>query len=332
MKTSRAQSASTSEAPRAFPGVLGFAGAFFLGAVLLFAAWAKLLDPLSFVEQIRTEGLDFLIPAAPVAFAALGLEVFLGVALVLGLRRRWILVLTTLLVAFFVFLTGRNYYLVSHGLREEGADCGCFGKLVESTPAQAFYRDMLLLVPPLAFAWLGRAWGSRRKVAPRLAVAALATVAALAFAWKAPDLPLDNLATALKPGVLLSETCAGGEDNRACLDDVVLELAQGEHLVVMAELTSEELVAAVASLNAYSDARREPPLWVLAPTDEQGIRTFYWQHGPSFEIREAPAPLLGRLYRTLPRSFRVRDGKVEETWSGLPPALDTTAVPEPGTE
>src|SRR4051812_16389187 len=74
-----------------------FAGAF-LGCVLLFAVWAKMIDPLAFAEQIRTEGLDFLIPARAVALIALALEAGLGLALLFGLRRKWVLVPAALLV------------------------------------------------------------------------------------------------------------------------------------------------------------------------------------------------------------------------------------------
>jgi hypothetical protein len=52
-------------------------------------------------------------------------------------------------------------------------------------------------------------------------------------------------------------------------------------------------------------------------------RAFFWQWGPRFEVVEAPEPLLRPLYRRLPRSFRVEDGQVVETFSGLPPAPPT---------
>ncbi|MGB8665981.1 MAG: MauE/DoxX family redox-associated membrane protein, partial [Serratia inhibens] len=65
---------------------VGSAAAFFLGLVLLVAAWAKAIDPDAFIEQIRGEGLAFFGLAAPVAFAAIAIEIALGTALVLGMR------------------------------------------------------------------------------------------------------------------------------------------------------------------------------------------------------------------------------------------------------
>jgi uncharacterized membrane protein YphA (DoxX/SURF4 family) len=148
-----------------------------LGAVFLLAVWGKALDPSSFAEQIRTEGLDFLLSAESVALIALALEAGLGLALLLGVRRKWVLVPTALLVVFFVFLTGRAWYLDSQGLRTEAAGCGCFGNLVQRSPAEAFWQDLLLLVPPLGLAFLGRDRRGRLFPPLRTAVVALGAIA-----------------------------------------------------------------------------------------------------------------------------------------------------------
>ena len=299
-----------------FPGVVG---GVFLGGVLLVAAWAKVLDPSAFADQIRLEGLDFLLPATAVAFIALALEVGLGSLLLLGVRRLWVLVPCAALVAFFLWLTGRNYWLTSQGLREEGASCGCFGNLVERTPAEAFWQDILLLLPALLLAFLAWRWGSRGFLRGRVAVAVVLTAAALLVAWQAPELPLDNLATRLKPGVEPSELCIGEEAERVCLTTVAPELATGRHVVILADLEDPATGESVAGLNEFVLGGDEPRLWVLSASPEEAKRAFYWQWGPSFEIRETPEALLRPLYRSLPRSFLVEEGRVTETFAGLPP-------------
>lgn len=304
-------------------GIFGTLGGVALGAVLLIAAWGKILDPESFVDQIRIEGLDALFAAEVVAMIALGLEVGLGLALVLGVRRLWVLVPASLLVVSFLFLTGRTYYLSTRGLLEEVVSCGCFGNLVERTPAQAFWQDLFLLVPPLLLSFVGRGAGRRLFPAVRAALVAVLTGAALVFAYEAPDLPLDDLATRLRPGVEVSDLCTGAGDSRICVSLVVPELEQGRHVVVMAELGEEEgveeLGAAVADLNAYALAGGGPRLWVVSEITPEQLNTLFWQWGPVFEIREAPGSLLRPLYRRLPRSFLVEDGRVVETFPGLPP-------------
>ncbi len=297
--------------------IVGWAGGAFLGAVLVFGGVVKALDPQAFVRQIEIEGLDFLLPAVAVTAIALALEMGLGSALILGLRRTWVLGPSALLVAFFLFLTGRAYYRDVRGIAtEDEAGCGCFGNLVERTPAEAFWQDLALMVPALALAFLGRRAADGMPWI-RLAVVGALTVGLLAFARAAPDLPLDNLATRLKPDLAIDEICSGDGDSRLCLSTIVPELEEGEHWLVVADL-DEDLGKAVDGLNQHVFAGGR--MWVLSSATPDENRTFFWSYGPAFEIREAPPTFLAPLYRTLPRSFRVDAGVVVETVSGLPPA------------
>jgi hypothetical protein len=101
--------------------------------------------------------------------------------------------------------------------------------------------------------------------------------------------------------------------------------------VVLLDLEREGMEGDVESLNNYSLANESPRLWVLSSATAEQNRAFFWKYGPAFEVREAPPSLLRPLYRTLPRSFLVWDGKVSETWSGLPPTvLAADAKKRPG--
>jgi uncharacterized membrane protein YphA (DoxX/SURF4 family) len=302
---------------------LGTAAGVVLGLVLLFAAWTKLIHPAGFAELIRTEGLDFALPATAVAFLALALEVALGLALATGIRRLWVLVPAALLVAFFLCLNARSWWLDAHGLRAAEAGCGCFGSLVDRTPEEAFWQDLLLLLPALLLSFVGRPPGGEPFPRKRATAVSAATLAALALAWKAPELPLDDLATRLKPGSQITGLCTGRGEQRVCLDLFAPELARGEHLVVLADLADPAFGRQVPSLNDYVLAGREPRLLALTASPHEALAAFEWSHGPAFEVREAPPALLQPLYRRLPRSFLVRDGAVVATYAGLPP------LPEP---
>jgi hypothetical protein len=290
-----------------------------LGGVLLFAVWAKAIDPASFAEQIHTQKLDFLLPASGIALIALALETALGLALLLGVRKLWVLAPTALLIVFFLSLTGREWYLASHGLLAAGASCGCFGNLVQRTPAQAFWQDLALFLPLLLLAFVGREHRPPRFPPVRTAAVAVATVAVLLFAWKAPGLPLDDLATRLHPGVAIGEICAGAGAQKVCLDSLVPELGQGENLVVMTPLDAPAFLKSVDALNALAGEAGSPTLWVLTSATEAEQKAFFWKWGPRFQIREAPPELLRPLYRRLPRSFAMKDGRVTRTFAGLPP-------------
>jgi uncharacterized membrane protein YphA (DoxX/SURF4 family) len=304
--------------PAAWRRVAGFVGGLVLGGVLLFAGWAKALDPEAFTRQVRDEGLEILLPAAAIALVALAIEFFLGTALMLGVRSRLVLWPTTALVAFFIFLTGRTYWNSLRGIEPPSSSCGCFGRMLERTPGEAFWQDLLLLLPPLLLAWLAITPGKARG---RLAVAAVVTCGLTLFAFKAPDLPLDDYVTALKPEVKTGELCAGNAalGARTCLDGIVPELALGAHLLIVADISADAFKSKVSELNEFHWLEGAPKLWVLSSATEEELFQLKFGHGPSFEIREAPAPLLSTFYRRLPRSFLVQDGEVVETFDGIPP-------------
>jgi len=306
---------------------LGYAGALVLGAILLVAAYAKAIDPDAFADQIRAENLVTGVSASTLALAGIAVEVALGTLLVLGVRRLWVLVPAALLVVFFVSLTGRSYWRSAHGTLPPDASCGCFGNLIERSPAQAFWQDAALLLPALGLAFLARPRGGAALPWGRTLTALAVTTGAVVLAHRAPGLPLDDLATRLKPGVALDALCAGAAKDRVCLGGVVPELATGSHVVVVADLADPALAAAVEALNAYAQGGRGPRLWVLSGGTPEQTRAFFLKNGPAFEIRVVPLALLRPLYRKLPRAFVVENGRVARTWSALPP-LDSLSGAE----
>jgi hypothetical protein len=80
----------------------------------------------------------------------------------------------------------------------------------------------------------------------------------------------------------------------------------------------------VAALNELAFAPGAPRVWMVTAATPEQHHAFYWRWGPAFEVREAPVPLLRPLYRRLPRSFGVEDGRVTRTHPGLPPGSEPT--------
>ncbi len=208
------------------------ASGWLLGGVLLLAAVAKVYEPGAFVGQIRLEGLDFLLPAVLVALLALALETGLGLALLLGVHHRLVLASAALLSLFFLGLTGRNYWLVSQGLRDPDESCGCFGSLIERTPAEAFWQDLLLLVPPLrVLLWLR--WGKRLPLGRwRIGIAAAAALLVMVGTALSPALHFSEAAEAIASSEFdrafrVSESFQLEVDGRLDADGRVLE-SEGE--------------------------------------------------------------------------------------------------------
>ena len=312
--------------------LVGLVAAVFLGLVFLVAAYGKVLDPAAFAEQISFEKLDFALPAGLLAWAVIVLEVFLGASLVFDLRKRWVLVPTGLLIVFFIFLTGRAYLRWTHGELDDTSACGCFGNLVERTPAEALWQDIVLLVPAFVLVWLLPK--SESPARRRLAAVAIVTLLAGCLAWLSPILPVDDLATRLKVGARIDEFCAGSSEpgaERVCLDLLVPELLEGRHLVAIDRLDSPDIETTVDTLDAHAALLEGPAVWLLADADDERVQAFFWQWGPHFEVREAPLAMLRPLYRTLPRGLEVEDGTVIRTWAELP-GIGGSAVAGPAHE
>jgi len=303
---------------------LAIVGAVVLGGIFLLAAWSKLLDPVAFADVIRDEGLDIVLSATTVAQLAIGLEVGLGLALLLGVRTRTVLAITTALVAFFLFLTGRAFVYDQMGWKRASASCGCFGHLLERSPTEAFVQDLLLLVPALVATWLAPSPGAPAPMR-RILGALVATAGAVVFAVAAPNLPLDDLATRLWPGQKVSEICTAAEQK--CLRDALPLLAEGRHVVVLADLDDPKFLAAVPELNLYAANAKGPRLWVVTTASADAVAMFGFTAGAGFTIQPTEKAIVRPLYRRLPRSFHVVDGVVTATWDGLPPLRSLSASP-----
>jgi len=303
----------------------GAVGGFVLGAVLVVALLPKVMDPWAFQAVIEQQGLDFLLPARAVAFVGLTAEALLGFALVLLIRRRWVLWPSVALVAFFLFLTGRHYYLDAHGLAVEGESCGCFGDMITRTPAEAFWQDLLLLVPALLLSFLGRPAESEPLPRKRLALAAVLSLGVLIYAATVskpePLLRIDAVPSALcEPG-------EEGQEGRLCLDAVVPELADegSDHILVLTEIDDPAFLERLEAFEDYVDAMTGPQLWVISPVGEETLDAFLFDHELVFEVLAARRTLLEALAGSLPRSFRVQDGKVTSLWDAWPPLDDLSA-------
>lgn len=331
----RLASVSEDSVPRAIPldrvrrvrSIVAAVGAIFLGLVFLVAGVAKVVDPESFAEIVKAEGLVFVVPAIGVAMLAIALEIGLGLALVWGPRSRAILWVSTALVLGFLFLTGRAYVDHLRGAAGSTHSCGCFGNLVDRSPSAAFWQDVSMLVPALALAWLAPGRSNGPRAIRRWIAAAVGTVGAVGFAIAAPSLPLDDFVTRLHVGDPVKQICTDALGKRICLADAVPPLAEGSHVVVLANLDDPGLRRELVEFNAYAADGVGPQLWVLVGADKAEIAKYCLTAGASCPVMNVPMALLRPLYRRLPRSFLVTDGRVEKVWNGLPPfrSLSTPA-------
>ena len=127
---------------------------FIVGALFIFSGFIKLNDPLGFSYKLQEYfsaevlDLDFLSPyALLIAIILVVIEVLLGIALLIGYKKKITLWLLLAMIAFFTFLTFYSAYF------NKVTDCGCFGDAIPLVPWESFAKDVILLVLILFLLW-----------------------------------------------------------------------------------------------------------------------------------------------------------------------------------
>ncbi|MFQ5719676.1 MAG: MauE/DoxX family redox-associated membrane protein [Acidobacteriota bacterium] len=279
---------------------LAWAGCAFAGGMLLVAGLLKALDPAGFATQIRADVPWLAGLAGPLSVAGIAIEVVLGSALILGFRRRFLVGTAMLMVLVFIGVT-----IPKLGSTDPAA-CGCFGNFVVRTPGQVIGEDLVMLVALLVglTGGSGSAWSAWRR-----GVLVIAAGIGLALPLAAPALPLDNVATRLKPGASLADLQ---------LDEAVPDLATGHHFVILSGQSLDTCADVPESLFEFTEAHADDRFWLVKPSDVLARDGTLSLCVPGAEIVEVPAAGLRPLYRTLPRSFEMVDGIVTRTFEGYP--------------
>ncbi|HTA28755.1 MAG TPA: BT_3928 family protein [Bacteroidia bacterium] len=118
-----------------------------VGILFIFSGFVKADDPAGFTiklhEYFAADALNM--PwldkfAFAMAFSIPIIEMTLGFMLLLGNRKKLTLVLVTLMMVFFTFLT---WYTAHYN---KVLECGCFGDAIPMTSWQSFYKNVVLMV------------------------------------------------------------------------------------------------------------------------------------------------------------------------------------------
>jgi uncharacterized membrane protein YphA (DoxX/SURF4 family) len=282
-----------------------FACTLAVGGVFVVAGVLKSLDVVGFARDIALHKILGPGTSAVLARILVPLEIVTGLAAILGYRRRLALAVLAASLVVFIAATGWAW---AHGNTE---GCGCFGRYAARTPLEVIVEDALML----AGCALALVLMPRSSAAPpgrwRAATVGVVAVLAAVFTLASPRLPIDGIATALRPGATISGLG---------LDAIAGNLDQGDRLLAVLVLDEEPSRKAVAGLNALAASPGCPPITGLTSAPEDKRAEFFWTYGPSFEILEVPSADLKRLYRRAPRVFQVHNGAVLRVWESIPPA------------
>lgn len=285
-----------------------------VGAVFIAGAVLKAYDINTFAVQIFAYGVienKALLPWA--ALGTLLIETFLGVALVLQLRRCYLVhaALQVLLIAFtLLILYGWVFFDIE--------DCGCFGPL-EMSPGISIAKNIaLMLLAGLGWyaAWRHPRMESVSALYLKLVFSVISSAALVAYAYSA----LDRAASASSggPGAIFSQFVVETEEG-------VYDLGTGEYIVVILSLTCDECIHEVPVLNQLLIHPDLPPAVALCLEEEEGgLERFKAEVNPEFPLHSlGNRPLLyfSLIGQDTFRMYYVRDGAPVHFWDAHPPEI-----------
>ena len=296
-----------------------------IGMVLLVAGILKMMDPvgsgLVMDEYLKFFHLGFLNPASRFIACALALvESLLGAALIAGVWRKVVAIVSGGLLALFTILTIILY------LAKPAMDCGCFGEIIHLNHAQTLLKNLILdALWCMAFIPMGKKGLPQRIKYVSFSLAAVSLVLFLLFS--ALSIPLRDY-TDYKPGVELDEQPLFFYDaNYEYADSLALE---GNVLVVSAYDALEKAkadriaeFARVASENGFTT------LLLMATTPdeiaEQGMNPVLMASSYFADRKE-----LLTLNRSNGGVTYIADGQIIRKWAfrNLPASDELAAIKE----
>ncbi len=194
--------------------------AFIIGVVFLLAGLFKLLDPvgagLVVEEYLRFMHLRFLMPGAKgIGVSMALLESLLGAAMISGVWRKPVAILTSIMIIFFTILT------LFLAVFNPAMDCGCFGEVIHLTNFQTFLKNLVLLVLMLIAFMPYKDFGRTRK---RKYVAFLIVAASIAAftVYSLKNIPMVDY-TAFTPGSELLASKSNEPDENSGRPRVIYE-------------------------------------------------------------------------------------------------------------
>ncbi len=164
----------------------------FVGIWFIFSGVVKAIDPSGTAIKMEeyfeifekyAPSLNFLWTfsaehALAVSIFMIILEIYLGIALLLGTWKKLTVWLLLILIAFFTFLTG---FSAKTG---KVTDCGCFGDFLKLAPIQSFYKDLFLSALILVLLFGQKSIKELFGKIPNRALLGLLTIAAIAFTYR----------------------------------------------------------------------------------------------------------------------------------------------------
>lgn len=259
--------------------------AYLVGMIFILSSLSKIWDVNYFIVQLAAYRLPFL---GCLAVFTINVETLIGMLFILPIMAPKILKHTT--GCFVIILTG----IVVYGHARFGiSDCGCFGKWLQLSPIETYFKNTLFLI--LIYASAPKA--VMGKSAAGVLMAAIMLIANIAVVKQVDFKP----------------SAASLEEVFVEKDGSTVSLASGDFLVAL--LTPCELCKkAVNPLNDLGENPNVPPIVGLLLGNEKDVQDLL-KENPTFPVQTvSPSFFFKYLQGEPPTIMLIKDAKVIQVW------------------
>jgi hypothetical protein len=269
-----------------------------VGVVFLLTGVIKALSSEKFITTVFRYGLLPVQAVGAVAVTFIGLECSLGIALILHAFPDWLVPGTIVLI---VILSVLTTWAVSTGRSE---DCGCYGGLLVITPQNSMLLNLGYILV-LDSAWFYPVQNYQTETGQWVAALLALPIFGL-MGWQSKTKPLVDLSR-LKAGKLWKTQWLKHDEQN---------LQQGSHFVVFLSKDCPYCKRWVPLLNVMNTQQDFPDvIGVLAMSLEE-ITAFQAEHLVRFPLAQMDKLLFGYMVDGVPVAVLVKDGSIENKWSG----------------
>lgn len=263
-----------------------------IAATFIFSAVAKLLSPGLFEITLIDQGIFS--DRAAAAWAArflIAAELALGL---LYLQKHYLKTIVSLVTG--IMLSGFTVHLLYLAIKGDGADCGCFGKLLAMSPIESIVKNIVLLM---------------------LVYFVFRKAETVHHSWKIPAAIL-----------FISVVCVWTWAPVKTVDDFVfknytnfeergrVDLAEGENLICIFNLDCEHCQAAARELTEARKASKIPESYILFFSEEGiSVDSFFTIAGARYPYHMVSAEeFFSFIGNAPPRIYWLKEGRIEKYW------------------
>lgn len=236
-----------------------------------------------------------------IAVSVIGLEWFLGIALLLGWQRWGVVPITLLTLVAFSLLTAWALY------HKKIEDCGCYGSLFSIHPRYSILLNLIYFI----VLEIDYFWSSFSLQESNLKGVIIGGTTAMVVV----------VARASRRGPLMdiSLTRPGRRWKQSWVHSILLNGVQGSYLLVFLGEDCPYCKRWIPGLNILNVQANSPQVIGILASAPDRVEAFAEEHGALFPVVSMKSQLFYRMATRSPTAVLIVDGKVQKKWIGRLP-------------